>query len=67
VVTAVVTAEVEVVDVGITTAVEVIVVVPDVVGVVVDVFVVVDELQDANTIDVTTRRVNTIQRTPFFI
>jgi hypothetical protein len=45
----------------------VVVAIDAVVVVVVGVLVVVDDLQDANTIDVTMRKVSAIQITPFFI
>jgi hypothetical protein len=63
-------AETEVVDVGATTAVGVVdigALVVEVVGVEVAVVVVVDEEQDAKTIDITIRQVRAIQITPLFI
>jgi hypothetical protein len=68
VVTAVVTAVVDVVEVGaITVVVVVVVTIAAVVVVVVGVLVVVFELQDASTSDATMRKVSAIQITPFFI
>jgi hypothetical protein len=67
VVTAVVTAEVDVVDVGIIAVDVVDVVVVGITFVVDVVSVVLDDLQDANTIDITMRHVSTIQINPFFI
>jgi hypothetical protein len=61
---------VDVVEVGpskVVLVVVVVVAIDAVVVVVVGVLVVVDDLQDANTIDVTMRKVSAIQITPFFI
>jgi hypothetical protein len=67
VVTAVVTAAVDVVEVGIIAVDAVDVVVLGIIFVVDVVSVVLDDLQDANTIDITMRQVSIIQINPFFI